>query len=130
MNRVKQLVVEIPRRSLWQVLMVYLGSCWAVLEASDQVIERYLLPEWVYPTEIIILLIGLPIVLATAMVREESQPRSSARSTAEPDGAATGGVSEPRVETPAAGPGPVDGRSISLDPSLFVHGSDAWLARL
>ena len=70
MTRLKRLIVEIHRRSLWQVLAIYLGACWAVLEASDQVIERYLLPEWVYPTEIIILLVTLPIVLATAFVRE------------------------------------------------------------
>jgi tetratricopeptide (TPR) repeat protein len=66
------LIFEIHRRSLWQVLAIYLGACWAVLEASDQVIERYLLPEWVYPTEIIILLVTLPIVLATAFVRESA----------------------------------------------------------
>ena len=59
MSRLKRLVLEIHRRSIWQVLAIYLGACWAVLEASDQVIERYLLPEWVYPTEIIILLVTL-----------------------------------------------------------------------
>lgn len=71
MSRLKQFIHEIHRRSLWQVLMIYLGASWAVLEVSDQVIDRYLLPEWVYPAALILLLIGLPIVLATAFVREE-----------------------------------------------------------
>ena len=74
--RLKQLIVEIHRRSLWQVLVIYLGASWAVLEASDQVIGRYLLPEWVYPTEILILLVTFPIVLATALVREEAPPEA------------------------------------------------------
>ena len=82
MTSLKKAIIEIHRRSLWQVLMVYLGACWAVLEASDQVIERYLLPVWVYPTEIIVLLVGLPIVLATAMVREESATPASPASPA------------------------------------------------
>ncbi len=64
MSRLKRFIVEIHRRSLWQVMTIYLGASWAVLEASDQVIDRYLLPEWVYPTEILLLLIGLPLVLA------------------------------------------------------------------
>ncbi|KPK62462.1 MAG: hypothetical protein AMS21_07555, partial [Gemmatimonas sp. SG8_38_2] len=78
MSRLKRLIHEIHRRSLWQVLAIYLGACWAVLEASDQVIERYLLPEWVYPTEIIILLVTLPIVLATAFVREDAPGEADA----------------------------------------------------
>ena len=71
--RLKQLVHEIHRRSLWQVLTVYLGASWAVMEFTDQIVDRYLLPEWVYPAALILLLIGLPIVLATALVREEKR---------------------------------------------------------
>jgi tetratricopeptide (TPR) repeat protein len=85
MSRLKQLIVEIHRRSLWQVMTIYLGASWAVLEASDQVIGRYLLPEWVYPTEILLLLVGLPLVLATAFVREE---RETVAETARGAGAA------------------------------------------
>ena len=71
MSRLRQLIHEIHRRSVWQVLMIYLGASWAVMEATDQIVDRYLLPEWVYPAALILLLIGLPIVLATAFVREE-----------------------------------------------------------
>jgi tetratricopeptide (TPR) repeat protein len=51
--------------------MIYLGASWAVMEATEQIVDRYLLPEWVYPAALILLLIGLPIVLATAFVRED-----------------------------------------------------------
>ncbi|NIR43245.1 MAG: hypothetical protein GWN99_04880, partial [Gemmatimonadetes bacterium] len=71
--RLKQVILEIHRRSLWQVLTIYVGASWFVLEVTDQVIERFLLPEWVYGGAVILLLIGLPIVLATAFVREEVQ---------------------------------------------------------
>ena len=92
MSGLKRLIVDIHRRSLWQVLTIYLGASWAVLEVSDQVIGRYLLPEWVYPTEILVLMLGLPIVLATAFVREET-PGSTAP--------ATSPSAEPAPVTPA-----------------------------
>ncbi len=71
MASLKQFIVEIHRRSLWQVLTIYLGASWAVLEVTDQIVDRYLLPEWVYPAALILLLVGLPIVLSTAFFREE-----------------------------------------------------------
>lgn len=37
MASLKRLIVEIRRRSLWQVLTVYLGASWAVMEATDQI---------------------------------------------------------------------------------------------
>ncbi len=70
------------------MLGIYLGASWAVMEATDQIVSRYLLPEWVYPAALILLLVGLPIVLGTAFVREEQ--RESAP-VAEPR-AALGGV--------------------------------------
>jgi tetratricopeptide (TPR) repeat protein len=73
MSQLKQFIREIHRRSLWQVLTIYLGASWAVLEVTDQIVARYLLPEWVYPAALILLLLGLPIVLATAFVREEAR---------------------------------------------------------
>ena len=87
----KQLIREIHRRSLWQVLTIYLGASWAVMEATDQIVDRYLLPEWVYPAALILLLIGLPIVLATAFVREDVE---AAKALAAPAGEADAGPAE------------------------------------
>jgi len=108
MSRLKRFIVEIHRRSLWQVVTIYLGASWAVLEASDQVIERYLLPEWVYPTEILLLLIGLPLVLATAFVREEREPGTTSAAgpsaPAEPGRESTAGPTEPGTDRIAGEP--------------------------
>lgn len=70
MNRIRAFVVDIHRRSLWQVMAVYLAASWFVLQVSEHVVERFLLPEWVYGAAVLLLLIGLPVVLATALVRE------------------------------------------------------------
>ena len=66
----KSLVREIHRRSLWQVLGIYLAASWLVLQIVDVVGANFGLPEWVAPGALILLLIGLPIVLATAFVQE------------------------------------------------------------
>jgi serine/threonine-protein kinase len=68
MSRFRKLIVEAHRRSLWQVLLIYLGASYAVLEAVDLFTERFGLPAWFFPTAAILLLIGLPIVVATALV--------------------------------------------------------------
>ncbi len=70
MSRLKQLIQEVHRRSLWQVLLVYVGASWVVLEAADVMVSRLALPEWVYGAAMVLLLVGLPIVLATAFVQE------------------------------------------------------------
>ncbi|MGD2217741.1 MAG: hypothetical protein PVJ64_13380, partial [Gemmatimonadales bacterium] len=114
MSRLKRLIVEIHRRSLWQVMTIYLGASWAVLEASDQVIERYLLPEWVYPTEILLLLVGLPLVLATAFVREEREPAATSTpgpdAPARPERASATGPVEPGTDRLSAEPVPETSR--------------------
>ncbi len=71
MSRFRQLVLEIHRRSLWQVLAVYVGASWAVLESTEHVRERFLMPEWVYGAAFVVLLVGFPVVLASALIREE-----------------------------------------------------------
>ncbi|MGD2151891.1 MAG: hypothetical protein PVG79_01405 [Gemmatimonadales bacterium] len=93
MSRLKQLVLEVHRRSLWQVLAVYVGASWAVLEATDQVQERFLMPDWVYGAAWVVLLVGFPIVLASALVREETA------------GPARQGEPADRVASPAAAAG-------------------------
>ena len=40
MSRLKQLIQEIHRRTLWQVLLVYVGASWVVLEAADVMVSR------------------------------------------------------------------------------------------
>ena len=78
MAHLKQLIHEIHRRSLWQVLGIYLVGSWFVLQVVDTMVGALKLPDWAPPIALILLIIGLPVVLATAFVQE-----GTARSTPE-----------------------------------------------
>jgi len=69
MSGLKRLIQEIHRRSLWQVILIYLGASWAVLEAADLFTERFGLPDWLFSGALVLLLIGLPVVVMTALVQ-------------------------------------------------------------
>lgn len=70
MPSLKKLIHEIHRRSLWQVLGIYLAGSWVALEVVDGLTETAALPEWLPSLALALLVIGLPIVLATAFVQE------------------------------------------------------------
>jgi serine/threonine-protein kinase len=70
MSHLKQLIGEIHRRSLWQVLGIYVVGSWLVLQAVDTLAGALNLPDWAPPFALFLLIIGLPIVLATAFVQE------------------------------------------------------------
>ena len=76
----KKLIHEMHRRSLWQVLVIYLGASWLVLQAVDTLAGALSLPEWAPPLALFLLIVGFPIVLATAFVQEGlgGQGRASA----------------------------------------------------
>ncbi|MEJ2548857.1 MAG: tetratricopeptide repeat protein, partial [Gemmatimonadota bacterium] len=93
----KKVVHEIHRRSLWQVLGIYLAASWVVLQVVAQLAESVGLPEWVEPFAVVLLLIGLPIVLATAFVQEGvSSTVAGTASSASP-------TPEPAAAEPVAG---------------------------
>ena len=56
-------------RSSWQVLAVYIGASWVVLQVVDVLKDNMGLPDWVFPFSVVLLLIGLPIMLVTAMIQ-------------------------------------------------------------
>jgi eukaryotic-like serine/threonine-protein kinase len=70
MNRFKRLVTEVHRRSLWQVLSIYLVASWVGYQVITELTERIGLPAWVPGFAIVLFFIGLPIVLATAFIQE------------------------------------------------------------
>ncbi len=70
MSGLKQLIQEIHRRSLWQVVGIYLVASWIVFQVIQTLTEGLGLPEWFPAFALGLLLIGLPIVLATAFVQE------------------------------------------------------------
>lgn len=67
---VRRLIHEIHRRSLWQVLSIYLVGAWAALQVVSLVAETAGLPPWAGSIALVILVLGLPFVLATAYVQE------------------------------------------------------------
>jgi tetratricopeptide (TPR) repeat protein len=71
---------RIKEARIVQVLVVYLGACWGILQVVDVLQGNLALPEWVSPVALILLLIGLVIILATAWV--QSLPSTTARERA------------------------------------------------
>jgi tetratricopeptide (TPR) repeat protein len=59
---------RIRQARLVQVLVVYVGASWLVLQVAAALTSVLSLPEWVGPVAVILLLIGLVIVMATAWV--------------------------------------------------------------
>ena len=47
MDRLKRLIREIHRRSLWQVVGVYLAGSWAALQVVNEIGDAVGLPQWV-----------------------------------------------------------------------------------
>lgn len=70
----KRLIQEIHRRSLWQVLGIYLVGAWIAFEVTQTLTEGLGLPDWFPPLALVLLIVGLPIVLATAFVQEGVRP--------------------------------------------------------
>lgn len=69
-EKLRQLVREIHRRSVWQVLGIYLAGSLAAFELSGSLTEAAGLPEWFPTFALALLILGLPVVVATAYVQE------------------------------------------------------------
>jgi len=63
-----------------QVLVVYLGASWVVLQLADVLQETAGLPTWVGAFTLLLLVVGLVVVLATAWV--QGRPSTTAREEA------------------------------------------------
>jgi len=67
-------------RSLWQILAFYAAASWVVLQVVDVVKDNLGLPDWVFPFALLLLLVGLPIIVATAVVQARGTPGGEAPS--------------------------------------------------
>lgn len=97
----KHLIHEIHRRSLWQVLGIYIVGSWVALQVVDVLVSNFGLPEWFPAFALGLLVLGLPIVLATAFVQEGAPAGTPAAAdpvdvgaTASPEAPALGEVHE------------------------------------
>lgn len=68
MSRVRKFIHDVHHRSIWQVLLVYLGASYAILEAVDLFTERWGLPSWLFTAAAVLLVVGLLVVLTAAML--------------------------------------------------------------
>ncbi|MGD8699944.1 MAG: hypothetical protein PVJ43_11670, partial [Gemmatimonadales bacterium] len=77
---------------LLRVLLVYLGGAFAVLEAVDLLSGKFGLPDWVFTGTLLTLLLGLPIVAATALIQARAPwtTEPSPADTTSSDGTVTG----------------------------------------
>lgn len=69
LHPLRKLAREIHRRSVWQVLAGYLIVWWVALEVIERLTAELGLPLWTPAMALILLAIGLPVVLATAVVQ-------------------------------------------------------------
>ncbi|UCC84572.1 MAG: tetratricopeptide repeat protein [Gemmatimonadota bacterium] len=76
MSRLKRLIGEIHRRSLWQILAAYLAGSWIVLQAADTATAVFGLPDWVPQLSAVVCVVGLLPVLATAVVQRHGPFRA------------------------------------------------------
>ncbi|UCF21080.1 MAG: tetratricopeptide repeat protein [Gemmatimonadota bacterium] len=97
----------VRRAQLTRILFVYLGASYAILEIVDIFIGQLGLPEWFFPGVVVLLLVGLPIVIATALVQGRSRQQQ---------GPAEPGVSE-AAATHAAQERPADQQRIDRVPT-------------
>lgn len=65
-------VRELRRRSLWQVLGVYLAASWVAIEIASTLTESFGLPEWFPAFALALLVLGLPMMIATTLLSGES----------------------------------------------------------
>jgi TolB-like protein/Tfp pilus assembly protein PilF len=91
----KKFIQEIHRRSLWQVLGIYALGAWVALQVVDVLAQNFGLPEWFPAFALGLIVIGLPIVLATAFVQVGVHG-------SEPSGEPVAGANAPPVAVPSA----------------------------
>ena len=68
-HTIRKLAREVHRRSVWQVLGVYAVGSWFAVQGVDSLATRAGLPLWTADMAAVLLLVGLPIVVATAVVQ-------------------------------------------------------------
>jgi TolB-like protein/Tfp pilus assembly protein PilF len=84
MSRLRQIIAEIHRRSLWRVVGIYLVGSWLAYQVILGLTEGGILPLWFPPVAVGLFLVGLPVVVATAFVQEGLPGGSRALGGADP----------------------------------------------
>ncbi|MBI4543414.1 MAG: tetratricopeptide repeat protein, partial [Gemmatimonadetes bacterium] len=112
------------RARLARVLVVYLSISFVVLQVVSMFTEMLGLPGWFFPGAVALLLIGLPIIVTTALVQSVPAPTSARVPTApneRPGDAENEGRAESSASVLSVTPGPSS--SIDRAPARVGH----WL---
>jgi tetratricopeptide (TPR) repeat protein len=99
--RLRALVAEAHRRSVWQVLAVYGVVSWMGYEVILGITDGVGLPDWVPAFAIVLFIIGLPLVLATAIVQEGGPERLEPRAEGSEERPTHGPPAGPATESAA-----------------------------
>jgi len=70
MNAINGLIDKLQRRSVWQVLGIYVFGSWVALQVVDVLGNNFDVPAWFPRFTLALLVIGLPVVLITALVQK------------------------------------------------------------
>ena len=81
MSRLKRLISEIHHRSLWQVLLIYVGGALIAYQAVQALTEGLGLPDWFPGLAVVLFIVLLPVVLATAFFKDGEPPTTSSDPT-------------------------------------------------
>ncbi len=106
------------RRSLWQVLALYVVAGWVALEVVTTLTEALGLPDWFPAFAFVLLIIGFPVVLAVAVLEGRREAMrgpahvhggrvdavADAAGAGRPDAPTTGGPGAARGRNPAGAP--------------------------
>jgi len=65
---VRSLLQRFRSPHLWRVFLLYAGVSWGVLQALD-ILDHFGLPDWFFLSGVLLLVLGLPIMLGTALIQ-------------------------------------------------------------
>jgi TolB-like protein/tetratricopeptide (TPR) repeat protein len=82
MEALKLIADSLQQRSIWQVLGVYLVGSWIALQVVDVLGNNFGVPAWFPRFTLALLVIGLPVVLGTAVVQKRLAASGTAGETA------------------------------------------------
>jgi dienelactone hydrolase len=114
-------IEEVLRRSAWQVVPVYLGASWAILEATSLFSERFGLPVLVFDLTLGLLAVGLATLVALILLAKR---RAGARWD---EGAPAAGLGTEGAPD-ATGPGPASAARSAwrMAGTIFVSVMALW----
>ena len=119
--RLQAWFVELRRRKVFRVAVVYLVAAWLVIQVAGEVFEPLGLPDWSLRLVIVLAGLGFPLACALAWAFDVT-PRGVERTAAAPERTdATPAAQEVESASPAAAiaspaPGPAPDKSIAILP--------------